>query len=422
MGSSVKTWMMAAVVAFCLGGCHESADTSVSTSAVITKAAGGSLSLADIQLIVPAEVLPADTEVSLEVIDRGVPDGLGIIGRAFRVGPPGLELRGPATVFVTYTDANLPQGTDPAALWLAYLTDRGVLESVSVRPRDGGPLVGDLNRFSDIVMVELQPRAVNIMECPVIDTIGRPLQVSIGSQVPGVAAPTAHTVILDTDFGAFSENPVTVSGGSPADVAVTSPVEGEATITATVDDTELVSSEVVELTAPRIEAALVRFETSLGTFDLRMLPDAAPRHVANFLGYVDLGFYDGTLIHRVSANPPVIQGGGFESGDEPGTMIPKVTCSPIDSEADDILRRSNEKYTVALALSGTDANSGTSQFFVNLDNNTFLDEATAFSPAFTVFAEVVSGMDVIDAISQVEVDGETPRVDVVVTAAFVVAE
>jgi cyclophilin family peptidyl-prolyl cis-trans isomerase len=131
----------------------------------------------------------------------------------------------------------------------------------------------------------------------------------------------------------------------------------------------------------------------MGDFTLDLFPLDAPGHVANFLAYVDDGFYDGTIIHRVPPNTFVIQGGGFE----PGMVRKPPTREPIESEADNGL--SNVGGTLSLALTANDADSGTTQFFINLGDNSFLDAPNV--PGFTVFGEVVAGMDVVDAIGQV---------------------
>jgi cyclophilin family peptidyl-prolyl cis-trans isomerase len=116
--------------------------------------------------------------------------------------------------------------------------------------------------------------------------------------------------------------------------------------------------------------------------------DRSPNTVANFLQYVDDDYYDNTILHRVVAGF-VVQGGGFSTG-----LVQKTPRDPIDSEAPNGL--SNIRATVAMALQAGDPNSGTSQFFVNLVDNSFLDDQM-----FTVFARVVEGMDVVDRIAGV---------------------
>lgn len=153
-------------------------------------------------------------------------------------------------------------------------------------------------------------------------------------------------------------------------------------------------------------ATRVRIDTTLGSFTLQLEDELAPNTVANFLQYVDENFYDNTIIHRVVAGF-VIQGGGFGVG-----LVRREPRDPIDSEASNGL--SNVRTTVSMALVGGDPDSGTSQFFVNLVDNTFLD-----SQMFTVFAKVVEGMDVVDRIAGVQTatrDGfeNVPITDIVV--------
>jgi cyclophilin family peptidyl-prolyl cis-trans isomerase len=149
----------------------------------------------------------------------------------------------------------------------------------------------------------------------------------------------------------------------------------------------------------------VRLETTLGDFTIELEGEAAPLHTANFLLYLDDGFYDGLLIHRVvcrdaadseECEPFVIQGGGFlRDGDEIVPLEP--TRDPIQSEADNGLSN-GELYSVALALTGGNANSGTTQFFVNLDQ----DNESLDAQNFTVFGRVVIGQEVVDQIARAE--------------------
>jgi peptidyl-prolyl cis-trans isomerase A (cyclophilin A)/peptidyl-prolyl cis-trans isomerase B (cyclophilin B) len=148
---------------------------------------------------------------------------------------------------------------------------------------------------------------------------------------------------------------------------------------------------------------LVILRTSKGDIILKMLTADAPITVANFLRYVDDGDYNNTVFHRV-IDGFVIQGGGFESLGERNSprLLERQPRSPISSEANN--GHSNTRGTVAMALRGQDANSGTNQFFINLDDNTNLDTGP---PPFTVFAEVVMGMDVVDEIAGVATDSFT---------------
>ena len=133
---------------------------------------------------------------------------------------------------------------------------------------------------------------------------------------------------------------------------------------------------------------MVVFSTTLGEVTIELYPEKAPITVENFLAYVDAGFYDGTVFHRVVPGF-VIQGGGFTE-----SMEQKSTRPPIKNEADNGLK--NERGTLSMART-RDVNSGTSQFFINLIDNAFLDHGTR-DFGYAVFARVVVGMDVIDKI------------------------
>jgi len=139
---------------------------------------------------------------------------------------------------------------------------------------------------------------------------------------------------------------------------------------------------------------VVVFETNKGTFEIELWPDKAPRTVENFLQYVDDGFYTGTIFHRV-IDGFMIQGGGFTRD-----MVQKQTRGPIQNEADNGLR--NEPYTVAMARTA-DPNSATAQFFVNVNDNGFLNhtEKTTRGWGYAVFGKVIAGQDVVDAIKKV---------------------
>ncbi len=137
---------------------------------------------------------------------------------------------------------------------------------------------------------------------------------------------------------------------------------------------------------------MIRFETTLGDFTVELLDKAAPVSVANFLKYVDEGFFDGTIFHRIVPSF-VIQGGGFIED-----MTQKRTQPPIKNEADNGLK--NERGTLSMARTN-DVNSATSQFFVNLKDNEFLDHKRG-NFGYAVFARVTDGMEIIDKIAAVE--------------------
>jgi peptidyl-prolyl cis-trans isomerase B (cyclophilin B) len=142
-------------------------------------------------------------------------------------------------------------------------------------------------------------------------------------------------------------------------------------------------------------ATRVRLETSLGEIIVELYPDEAPISVENFLGYVEAGFYDGTIFHRVM-DGFMIQGGGFTAD-----MTQKPTNKTITNEADNGLK--NKRGTVAMARR-PDPNSATAQFFINTVDNRPLDH-TGKNPqgwGYAVFGKVVEGMDVVDAIAKVK--------------------
>jgi cyclophilin family peptidyl-prolyl cis-trans isomerase len=137
---------------------------------------------------------------------------------------------------------------------------------------------------------------------------------------------------------------------------------------------------------------MIRFETSLGDFTIELLEKEAPLTVANFLRYVDDGFFDGTVFHRVVPGF-VIQGGGFTED-----MTQKQTHPAVKNEADNGL--DNDRGTLSMARTN-DINSATSQFFVNLKDNESLNHSRG-NFGYAVFARVTEGMDVVDKIAKVE--------------------
>jgi cyclophilin family peptidyl-prolyl cis-trans isomerase len=136
---------------------------------------------------------------------------------------------------------------------------------------------------------------------------------------------------------------------------------------------------------------MIRFETSLGDFTIKFFEKEAPLSVANFTTYIDEGYFDGTIFHRIVPGF-VIQGGGFTED-----MTQKKTKAPVKNEADNGLK--NKRGTLSMARTN-DINSATSQFFVNLKDNDFLDHSRG-NFGYAVFAEVTEGMDVIDKIAAV---------------------
>ena len=136
---------------------------------------------------------------------------------------------------------------------------------------------------------------------------------------------------------------------------------------------------------------MVRFETTLGAFQVELFEKEAPLTAANFMQYVDDGFYDGTVFHRVVPGF-VVQAGGLTAD-----MTPKQTRPPIRNEAANGLE--NLRGVLSLARTN-DIHSGTSQFFVNLKDNDFLDHRPG-QHGYAVFGRVTAGMEVIDKIAEV---------------------
>lgn len=149
----------------------------------------------------------------------------------------------------------------------------------------------------------------------------------------------------------------------------------------------------------------VRLNTTAGVIVLRLRPDAAPVTVANFEHYVRSGFYNGTVFHRVIPGF-MIQGGGFTAA-----MKQKATSAPITNESGDGLH--NNRGTIAMART-SDPNSATSQFFINLVNNAYLDGRQG-RPGYAVFGKVIRGMGVVDAIAKVPTTTKGPYQNVPVT-------
>ncbi|MGO9019438.1 MAG: peptidylprolyl isomerase [Syntrophobacteraceae bacterium] len=140
---------------------------------------------------------------------------------------------------------------------------------------------------------------------------------------------------------------------------------------------------------------VVLMKTSLGQIKIELWPGKAPETVKNFLQYVDDGFYDGTIFHRVMGNF-MIQGGGFTPD-----MKQKPTHAPVKNEASAELK--NDRGTIAMARTMV-VDSATGQFFINVVDNVSLNHRDN-SPAgfgYAVFGKVIDGMDVVDKIKAVE--------------------
>lgn len=168
-------------------------------------------------------------------------------------------------------------------------------------------------------------------------------------------------------------------------------------------------------------AQKVRFSTSEGDFTVEVYADKAPKTVENFVQYVKDKHYDGTIFHRVIGNF-MVQGGGYDA-----QYAEKKTRPPVVHEGREALAKGGDKnanYTLAMARTN-DPNSATSQFFINVKDNDFLNP-TISQPGYTVFGKVVEGMAVVDKIKAVPTGSggpfgsDVPKTPVVIRSAVLV--
>ena len=150
---------------------------------------------------------------------------------------------------------------------------------------------------------------------------------------------------------------------------------------------------------------MVKLTTNFGDITLELNAEKAPITVANFLQYVESGFYDGVIFHRV-IDGFMVQGGGFDAN-----MKQKATKDEIKNEADNGL--CNDKYTVAMARTSI-PDSASSQFFINVGDNDFLNHTAknASGWGYCVFGKVIEGMDIVDKIRAVKTTSKTGHQDV----------
>ncbi len=165
------------------------------------------------------------------------------------------------------------------------------------------------------------------------------------------------------------------------------------------------------MSQPKVELHIANF----GVITVELDQEKAPKSVENFLGYVASGHYDNTIFHRIIPGF-MVQGGGMEPG-----MAQKKTAKPIENEADNGLK--NNKYTLAMART-SDPHSATSQFFINIADNDFLNHSAKSSQGwgYAVFGKVVDGTDVVDKIKAVATGrkgfhDDVPKEDVIISKA-----
>ncbi len=172
------------------------------------------------------------------------------------------------------------------------------------------------------------------------------------------------------------------------------------------------------LSAIAQDAPRVKFVTNAGEFVVEVYPDKAPKTVENFLQYVRDKHYDGTIFHRVIANF-MVQGGGYDQ-----RYIERRTRPPVEHEGREALAKGGPRNTVGtIAMARTNApHSATSQFFINVVDNGFLDPSPQ-QPGYTVFGKVVSGMDTVQKIRTVPTSfggpfpSDVPRTPIVIQSA-----
>jgi cyclophilin family peptidyl-prolyl cis-trans isomerase len=216
---------------------------------------------------------------------------------------------------------------------------------------------------------------------------------------------------MTVDTGGACTNPSFASSSSTSLLVLNCTVVKLGDMAFTLKDANGNVAYQTTLTVPKPQVTLA---TSSGNVTLELDPTAAPITVTNFLNYVHSGYYTSTLFHRVIAGF-VVQGGGYTTG-----PVKKAGQSaPITLESNNGL--SNVRGTIAMART-SDPNSATSEFFINVVNNTFLDYTNAASPGYAVFGTVLQGMDVVDAIAKqatgpINGFSDVPLTDVTITSA-----
>ena len=252
---------------------------------------------------------------------------------------------------------------------------------------------------TDFVTIQVQSAVT--ATAPKLAVVGESVMLSatLGTQ-SGVA-----TLLWEVTFGQASlSSPTSSNPTLTTNAAGTVRLRLTTTIPSTPGD-PVITKRDFELASVVDLTPQVLIETNFGDITIELDGEAAPLHTANFLLYVDDGFYADVLFHRSACSPDdetgecepfVLQGGGYKRVDGELEAV-AVTRDPVPSEADNGLSNS-VLYSVALALSRGDPDSGTTQFFINLSEaNSFLDDQ-----GFTVFGQVIEGTNVVDDIAALE--------------------
>jgi cyclophilin family peptidyl-prolyl cis-trans isomerase len=195
--------------------------------------------------------------------------------------------------------------------------------------------------------------------------------------------------IVSVLFAGCQSNPVPSEMDLVGDVEVREQVQATAMNTAegTMQAEPSVAAE--EPQEPERNTVMILMKTSKGSIKIELDPEKAPKTVENFLGYVEAGHYNGTIFHRVM-NGFMIQGGGFDEN-----MNQKPAPRTVENEANNGLKN----IVGSIAMARTPApHSASAQFFINVNDNTFLDYPGQDGWGYCVFGQVVEGMDVVDAI------------------------
>ena len=250
--------------------------------------------------------------------------------------------------------------------------------------------------FATVIVLE----AVTV-EAPKLIVVGEPVELMATLESDAQGASVVWEVVRGS---ATLDDPTSTEPSLTATVGETIEVVLTVTLPATGDTPPISATRTAEIVSVPDPHPKVVIRTNFGEITMELDGEKAPLHTANFLAYVDDGFYDGLLFHRNACSedldtgecdPFVVQGGGYRWVDGELTLR-EPTRDPVPAETGTGLTNGTV-YSVSLALGGAGPDSGTTQFFINLADNAFLDEQD-----FTVFGMVVDGTDVVDAITQVE--------------------